>query len=327
MDLKNIGFYTLSDERAKNASKSSPLMRCELILTDQCNFKCPYCRGLKAGFEGIMDLDRAKSYVDWWAGQGLKNIRFSGGEPTVYYQFLDLVKFTKESGIERIAISTNGSAKLSYYVDLIDAGVNDISISLDACCAAYGDKMAGGIPGAWERVVKNVKILSQLTYVTLGIVVTEETVDQLGDVVKLGAELGATDLRIISAAQYNELLYSVSSMPRSLVDKYPILKYRIDNIKNGRNVRGIQPTDSHRCGLALDDMAIAGDSHFPCIIYMREHGEPIGKVTNDTREDRYQWYLKHDTHCDPICKKNCLDVCIDYNNKYREFHGENCNGL
>jgi hypothetical protein len=320
MDLKDIGFYTLSDERARSASKTSPLMRCELILTDQCNFKCPYCRGPKAGFDGIMPLDRAKSYVDWWAGQGLKNIRFSGGEPTAYYQLLDLVKFTKESGIERIAISTNGSAKSSYYIDLIEAGVNDISISFDACCAAFGDKMAGGIPGAWERVVQNVKILSQLTYVTLGIVVTEETVDQLEDVVKLGAELGAQDLRIISAAQYNELLTSVELLPSTLVDKYPILKYRVNNIKSGRNVRGIQKTDSHKCPLVLDDMLIIGDSHFPCVIYAREHGEPIGKVTSNTREDRYQWYLKHDTHLDSICKINCLDVCVDYSNKYMEFH-------
>jgi hypothetical protein len=30
---------------------------------------------------------------------------------------------------------------------------------------------------------------------------------------------------------------------------------------------------------------------------------------------------KFDTHTDPICKKNCLDVCRDYNNKYEKYHG------
>jgi len=44
MDLKEIGFYTLSDDRAKQASETSPLQRCELILTARCNFRCPYCR-------------------------------------------------------------------------------------------------------------------------------------------------------------------------------------------------------------------------------------------------------------------------------------------
>ena len=45
-NLKNIGFYTLSDERAANVSDTSQMKRCEMIITEYCNFKCPYCRGL-----------------------------------------------------------------------------------------------------------------------------------------------------------------------------------------------------------------------------------------------------------------------------------------
>ena len=41
--LEDIGFYTLSDYRASQCSASSPLWRCELLLTDRCNFHCPYC--------------------------------------------------------------------------------------------------------------------------------------------------------------------------------------------------------------------------------------------------------------------------------------------
>ena len=44
MKLEEIGFYTLDDERAKHASETSPLWRCELLLTNKCNFHCPYCR-------------------------------------------------------------------------------------------------------------------------------------------------------------------------------------------------------------------------------------------------------------------------------------------
>lgn len=54
MKLEDIGFYTLSDERAKNASESSPLHRCEILITDKCNFKCPYCRGMREDLRGTM---------------------------------------------------------------------------------------------------------------------------------------------------------------------------------------------------------------------------------------------------------------------------------
>ena len=86
-------------------------------------------------------------------------------------------------------------------------------------------------------------------------------------------------------------------------------------------MRGIKINDSHKCGLVLDDMAVANGKHFPCIIYMREGGQAIGDVDENMREDRYKWFLNHDTHCDPICKQNCLDVCIDYNNKLEQLNG------
>jgi MoaA/NifB/PqqE/SkfB family radical SAM enzyme len=316
MKLEDIGFYTLCDERARTASETTPLYRCELILTDACNFKCPYCRGLRSDLKGTMPIEKAKSVVDLWAKDGLKNIRLSGGEPTIYKGIVDLVAHIKGMGIKRIAMSTNGSADISAYRELIDAGINDFSISLDACCSAYGDLMAGGIAGAWDKVIENIKTLSKLVYVTVGVVVTEETIDQLPETVLFASSLGVSDIRIISAAQFNKLLDVAQLIPEEVYKKYPILKYRLNNINRNRNVRGLESTDSHQCGLLLDDMAVSGEYHFPCIIYMREGGNPIGKVGKNMRRERADWVKTHDTHKDPICLKNCLDVCIDYNNKH-----------
>ena len=62
-------------------------------------------------------------------------------------------------------------------------------------------------------------------------------------------------------------------------------------------------------------MAVAGNKHFPCIIYMREYGEPIGNVGLNMRQERLKWFIKNNTKKNKICKNNCLDVCIDFNNK------------
>lgn len=113
-------------------------MRGELILTSACNFKCPYCRGQRKDLTKHLTLEEAKNIVSLWADDKLFAVRFSGGEPTVWKGLKELVSYAKERGIEKIAISTNGSASLDYYKELIEAGVNDFSISLDACCAAYG---------------------------------------------------------------------------------------------------------------------------------------------------------------------------------------------
>ena len=318
--LENIGFYTLSDDRCKNASSTSPLMRCELVLTDACNFKCPYCRGQRKELRKHMSLADAMNVVDLWVAEGLENIRFSGGEPTVWKGLVELVQYTASKGVNRIALSTNGSASWEMYSELIAAGVNDFSVSLDACCSAFGDKMAG-VDGVWNTVVQNIKKLSEHTYTTVGIVVTDETVNDLKEIVEFAATLGVSDIRIISAAQYNKVLDVAQTISNDVYNKYPILKYRINNVMNGINVRGIEDTDSHKCWIALDDMAVAGDYHYPCIIYLREQGNPIGKVGPNMREERLNWVKTHDTHNDPICKKNCLECIVQYNRDYRDFHG------
>ena len=141
--LEDIGFYSLNDNRAKNIDLYSDLQRCELILTDRCNFSCPYCRGSNQYTKGTLTFEEAKFVVDLWADNNLKNIRFSGGEPTLMDYLVDLVSYTKSKGVSRIAISTNGFASKELYGKLFSAGVNDFSISLDACCSSTGDKMSG----------------------------------------------------------------------------------------------------------------------------------------------------------------------------------------
>ncbi len=318
MDLQDIGFYTLSDDRARNAGISSPLWRCELLITSQCNFKCPYCRGTDMSAD--ITFEHAKKIVDIWASQGLKNIRFSGGEPTIVPWLPELVTYVgSKSSIERIAISTNGTESLKYYQDLVRRGVRDFSISLDACCASYADIMSGKT-GYFDTVSENIKELSKMTYVTAGCVFDKNNVNMFLKTLEYAEALGVSDIRIVSSAQYNEMLTAIKKIPDNLRGKFPILNYRVNNYLEGRNVRGLKSSDNNRCPLMLDDMAVKGDKHYPCIIKMREGCAPIGLVNTHMRSERLAYYMHFDTQRDDICKNNCLDICVDYNNKFRELN-------
>ena len=317
MKLEDIGFYTLSDKRAKTVSWKSDLQRCELILTDRCNFKCLYCRGIAKEYRGDLFFAEAKEIIDIWESGNLHNIRFSGGEPTVWPYLLELIEYTRSYRcFEHIALSTNGSAPLKYYKKLMDAGVNDFSISLDACCSKTQDIMAG-VNSHFEHICMIIRELSKLTYVTVGVVLDQQNKNDLKGIIEYANTLGVSDIRIIPSAQSNHFLNV------DITTSLPILKYRIQHLKEGRHVRGIQSHDCKKCHLVKDDMVILHGEHFPCVIYMRERGKSIGTVYGKTlkeiRKERQDWFNRIKTDEDPICKKNCLDVCIDHNNKVEEY--------
>lgn len=155
--LEDIGFYTLSDARAHSASASSPLARCEILLTARCNFRCAYCRrvgGDDADAAGVLDL------IGRLGAERLRAIRFSGGEPTLHAGLPRFVRASKGAGIGRVAVSTNGSAPWRKYEELLRLGADDFSVSLDACCAGDGDARAGGVRGSWDRTVRTIRRLA-----------------------------------------------------------------------------------------------------------------------------------------------------------------------
>ena len=327
-ELKNIGFYTLSNDRVRNASDTSQMQRCEMIITEYCNFKCAYCRSLNPiVWDGSnikqSNLEDIKHGIDLWCESSpVKNIRFSGGEPTLHKDIREIISYSKYKGITRIAVSTNGSNKLSLYKELIDLGVNDFSISLDGCCAEDVNFMAGGIKGAFDIIVANIRALSKLTYVTVGIVLTPDNINRTLDTIRFADELGVSDIRVIPSAQYNKPIEALAQVSDEILNRHPILKFRVNSFKNGQHVRGLKETDSPICGLVLDDSVIVGKYHFPCIIAFREHCDPIGLVGPNMRQERKEWMLKHNALQDPICSTMCLDACSNFNCKFREYHPE-----
>lgn len=316
MKLEEIGFYTLSDERAKRVSITSSMIRAEIIVTNECNLSCVYCRGLRPEIDTVLRLEQVKNNINLLAKHNLKNIRFSGGEPTLHPDLTAMVAYSKKNYIRRIALSTNGTAPISKYKGLLMSGVNDFSISLDGGCCATGTKMCGGNGGAWDKASLTIETLSKETYVTVGIVLNEINIGQIKEILTHVISLNPSDIRLIPSAQYNifnidrNLKYSLLEM----CGAFPILSYRLRQLIYGDNaVRGIGVGDTTFCPLVLDDVAIAGLYHFPCIIYLREGGYPIGRMSPFFREERLQWFK--DFNGNGICKDNCLDVCVAYNNK------------
>lgn len=108
-----------------------------ISLTDRCNLRCIYCMP-KEGIRDIVPHDEllsleeiyelTKSFVEL----GIDKIRFTGGEPLVRKNVVELIRKTsKLDGVKDISLTTNGQLLKGMAKDLKEAGLNRVNISLD----------------------------------------------------------------------------------------------------------------------------------------------------------------------------------------------------
>ncbi|MDZ4199100.1 MAG: radical SAM protein [Kiritimatiellia bacterium] len=106
-----------------------------ISLTDRCQLRCRYCPPATASSRD----DQCLSASDWVIRltalsrvTPISKIRFTGGEPLLYPELLDLVAGCSRLGIPDVALTTNGIQLEALAAPLQDAGLHRVNISLDS---------------------------------------------------------------------------------------------------------------------------------------------------------------------------------------------------
>jgi cyclic pyranopterin phosphate synthase len=107
-----------------------------ISLTDRCNLRCVYCMPAEGidfrPQDELLTDDELLLLVRVAAELGVRKVRLTGGEPTVRPGIVELVReIHATSGIDEIAMTTNGLLLEYLARPLADAGLNRINVSLD----------------------------------------------------------------------------------------------------------------------------------------------------------------------------------------------------
>lgn len=106
-----------------------PFKMVEWKLHDKCNYDCYFCGPEnKLGKVGWADLETNKTIIDSIIESANGNplwIQFTGGEPTLYPDFIELLSYAKSKGA-MISVISNGSRTIRWWTDLRDADVVDL---------------------------------------------------------------------------------------------------------------------------------------------------------------------------------------------------------
>ncbi len=110
-------------------------------VTDRCNFRCVYCMpkevfGRDHAFlprAEILDFEEIERVVRASVALGVRKVRLTGGEPLVRRGIEKLVAILRSvEGIEDLTLTTNASLLSDRAQALADAGLDRVTVSLDA---------------------------------------------------------------------------------------------------------------------------------------------------------------------------------------------------
>jgi cyclic pyranopterin phosphate synthase len=151
-----LSTVTLSDKFGR------PITDLRISITDRCNYKCVYCRtGNEGALYGDLPFTDYLRMARILAALGIKKIRLTGGEPLLRNGVVDFVRELSElraaDGEELdLAMTTNGHLLAEMAQPLKDAGLNRITVSMDAV-DPDGFARITRVPNGYDHVLAGIR--------------------------------------------------------------------------------------------------------------------------------------------------------------------------
>lgn len=132
-----------------------------------CNSRCQYCtqldyRVIPQADQLDLSTEQIRQRIAFAAKEGYDQIGFSGGEPTIRPDFLELIAFAKSLDFDRIGVTSNGRmfAYPAFAERAIRAGLDGLTLSLHGPTSEIHDEITAA-PGALQQALTGLDNLNQ----------------------------------------------------------------------------------------------------------------------------------------------------------------------
>jgi uncharacterized radical SAM superfamily Fe-S cluster-containing enzyme len=167
-------------------------------LTNRCNMRCPICfaNANQAGYVYEPDFDTVVDMLTMLRKEEpikCTAVQFSGGEPTIYPRFVDVIRKAKELGFAQAQVATNG-IEFAKNFELLkasqEAGLNTIYLSFDGVTDdIYLQARDRKMFDIKLKVLENLRKLEKPPSVVLVPTIVRGVNDhQIGDIIKFAME-------------------------------------------------------------------------------------------------------------------------------------------
>ena len=168
-----------------------------------CNSRCRYCtqldyRVIPQADKLDLSTEEIKERISYAAEGGFDQVGFSGGEPTIRPDFVELIAFAKTHGFHRIGVTSNGRmfAYRSFTEAAMRAGLDGFTFSLHGSTPELHDRIANA-KGALEQALAGLRNIAAVrkkfslqAHLMNNQILLPENVGEIGAMVELLAPLG-----------------------------------------------------------------------------------------------------------------------------------------
>jgi radical SAM protein with 4Fe4S-binding SPASM domain len=220
MDLKIIS----TRKEIKNFFGEEPIMAATIRVTKACNLRCPHCY-VNAGekLENELSLEEIKSIIDQLAKLKVFSIFFTGGEPFIRPDILDILNYTDKNGFA-MYISTNGTLIDLQTINRLKLlkHLRTFQISIDGLRKTHDS--IRGVKGTFDKAINTIELAKKKlknTKITIISTLMKENANEMGELLKLAIKLEVDNFGIVT-------LYPIKRSTKvkdvSTLQKYKIFK-------------------------------------------------------------------------------------------------------
>ncbi|KXA92366.1 molybdenum cofactor biosynthesis protein MoeA [candidate division MSBL1 archaeon SCGC-AAA259O05] len=170
-----------------------PITSLRISVTENCNLDCFYCHN-----EGCLEGNREMSteeivkLVEYATDFGIEKVKYTGGEPLIRDDMVDIIERTSQFSLKDISLTTNGTELVSKADGLEEAGLDRVNISLDTLDGEKYKKITGS--SVLNKVKRGIDsaINAGLTPVKLNTLLLDGiNEDEVEDLINFSTERGA----------------------------------------------------------------------------------------------------------------------------------------
>ena len=341
-------------EQLMDVDERVPLHRLTVFLTYACNLDCPYCKTIARSADELrmfpqkahqFDMEAFRTLLDSLLPAPIRHLHFTGGEAALLNDLPAMVRYAREMGVDHISVTTNGTLPERRYASLVASGINEIRVSIDARDAELGEALTGR-KRAWPKAVDNLRFLSSLRsqfpglFLIANTVVTAANRAEIGEIVRFLAALRVNDIKLITVVQEKGTLgdfpeaSAVVTQIEDLLREYPteafpLLRRKLRTVFNPDSIGLSEVTGESRrdwrCYIPLTERTVDSLYYYPCSVYLREGGTPLGRIDDPQEVQRAKTAeFVRNGNCldDPICSSYCLHCTRAYNVAANAARGE-----